>query len=550
MLKCLKINNLAIIENAEVSFENGFTVLTGATGAGKSLLIDSLSLLLGSRASSELIRQGEEKATIVGEFELDSSYIKAILTKLEIPFTEDSLVIERTIRPGKSTVKANGVALSLASLQTLTNALADIHNQFDFAKMVDPTTYLPLLDEYGQSKIEAYLTSYRQAYETYLDEQAELDKLLQQKKEIEARRDFYSYQYDELKGAALYEGEEEELERELSLLKNYDKVYSLNQQANELAHDDFLDKLYELQKIVGNLASYQSQYGELSKGLEDKYYELDDLVASLKKELGNLDYDPTRLDTLLQRESDLASLKRKYKKEYNDLILYRDELKGYLDSEKYSDEALNIRKKAVDEAKSRAYSKAKDLSSIRQSIAKSIEKEMGNALKDLLLEVKFKVAFTETELSVNGLDEVSFLIETNLGEGLKNLDKVVSGGEASRVMLAFKSLLIKAKRVGTVIFDEIDTGISGKEAEAVARKIKEISLSTQVIAITHLPQVAALSDHHILISKEVNKGRTYAHIKTLDLNGKIEEVAHLISGEKITKTQLEYAKEMVLGKEG
>ena len=548
MLRNLKIANLAIIENAEVSFEGGFTVLTGATGAGKSLLIDSLSLLLGARASSELIRQGEEKASIVGTFTVSSSRLRGLLDRYEIPVLGDELTIERIISKGKSVIKANGVTLSLNALNQLSRCLADIHNQFDFTRIIDPSNYLSLVDGFAFDLLTPYKEAYQLSFAKYVEEKKAYEALLEEKSRVEARADIYRYQYEELKNAALYEGEEEELEREISLLKNFDKINSLTQEASSIAHEDFLDRLYELQKVVGKLASYQSQYQPFQQHLEEKYGALVDEVDSLKKNLGDLDYDPSRYEELLQREVDLSALKRKYKKDYAELLSFRDELKDLLSEEKFGEEALKARKKAVDDAKKDALSKAKDLSKVRQSVAKTIEKDLSTTLKDLLLEAAFRIEFKEGELGEEGMDEVYFYIETNVGEGFKSLDKVVSGGEASRIMLGLKTIFIKSSRVATVIFDEIDTGISGEVAEAVARKIKEIALSTQVIAITHLPQVACLSDHHILIAKAVKDGRTFASVRTLNLEEKIEEVAHLISGETITPTQREYAREMVLSK--
>ena len=548
MLKRLSILNLAIFENAEVSFDGGFTVLTGATGAGKSLVIDSLSLLLGARASSDLIRQGENKASIVGVFSVSSSRLKGLLDAMEIPY-EDELVIERNISHGKNTIKANGVALSLGDLNRLARILADIHNQFDFARIIDPDNYLSIIDGFAFEKLAPYKARMAESYASYQKETAAYEKLRQEKATIEAQKEFYSYQYEELKRAALFSGEEEELDREISLLKNYDKIYSLTQEVSSIVHEDFLDRFYELVKTLGKLADYQNQYKDSHAALEENYYAVEDGITSLKKNLGDLDYDPSRLEGLLQRQADLAALKRKYKRDYETLVTYRDELASLLNAEKYSDDALTQKKEAVEKTRQEALTKAKELSAVRQAVAKSIEKEMGQTLTDLLLRASFHIEFGDAELSEEGTDQVAFLIETNIGEGLKNLDKVVSGGEASRIMLALKSVFIKANKVGTVIFDEIDTGLSGEAASAVARKIAEIAMSTQVIAITHLPQVASLSDHHILISKQVRNGRTYASIKELDLEGKIEEVAHLISGDNLTKTQLEYAREMVLATE-
>jgi len=277
-------------------------------------------------------------------------------------------------------------------------------------------------------------------------------------------------------------------------------------------------------------------------------------LQNLKKEFRNIDYDPSRLNELEQRESDIASIRRKYKKTLPELIAYRDELANSLSEESSLGETLSLKKKEMGDAFLEALKRGKELSIIRQKVAQSIEKELEKSLADLLLKAKFNIVFLpfndkdDSCLLESGIDNVDFYIETNVGEGLKSLSKVISGGEASRIMLAFKALFIKANNVPTVVFDEIDTGISGETAQAVARKIHEISLFSQVIAITHMPQVASLSDHHILISKEIKGNRTFSHMKELSLEEKIKQVAYLISGDTVTEKQLEYAREMVLAK--
>jgi DNA repair protein RecN (Recombination protein N) len=553
MLKRLTIANLAIIENIDVSFKEGFTVLTGETGAGKSLVIDSLSLLLGARASSDLIRAGEEAASIKGEFELHSAQLEAILSSLNVPSLDGQIVIERIIGRTRNSIKVNGVAVTLADLNRISKYLADIHNQFDFEKILNPENYLEIIDGFSYDLTSSYKKDYAALLLRYKEKKAAYGTLIEKKNQLDASRDFYEYQYKELKAADLKEGEEEKIASEISLLKNYDKIYSLSQEANAIIHEDFMDRLFELNKLLEKLSEYQAQYKEPHDKLDNTYYEVIDVLDGLKKNLERLDYDPNELNDLEQRDSDLSALKRKYKKTLPELIAYRDELAGSLGENADFEGAIAEAKKEMDEAFAAAKQKGDELTIVRKKIAKSIEKELESNMKDLLLKAKFQVSFLpvapdETALLENGLDQVDFLIETNVGEGLKSLSKVISGGEASRIMLAFKAVFIKANKISTVIFDEIDTGISGETAQAVARKIHDISLSSQVIAITHMPQVASLSDHHILISKDVKGNRTYAHIKELTLDEKIRQVAYLISGGEVTEKQLEYAQEMVLGK--
>ena len=554
MLTHLSIKNLAIIENIDVSFKEGFNVLTGATGAGKSLVIDSLSLLLGARASTELIRTGEEKASILGEFVINSPRVNALLSNLNIPTQSDSLIIERVISKSKSVSKVNGVTISLNDLNRIAKLLADIHSQFDFEKILNPENYLEIIDGSSYDLTAPYKKDYESLLSAYKEKKKEYESTLEKKSKFEENRDFYEYQYQELKAAGLMEGEEEQIEADLSLLKNYDKIYELTQEGNQIVHGDFLDNLYQLNRNLEKLSAIQKQYEDAHQRIDERYYELVDLFDELKKKYDELDYDPSRLDELEQRESDLTSLKRKYKRDIKELIAYRDELATLVGKDSNLEVELEEKKKAMESSLHAVWEKGKELSFVRQKIAKSIEKELERNMKDLLLEARFAVSFLSLEkedpslLKENGLDEVDFLIETNIGEGLKSLSKVISGGEASRIMLAFKAIFIKANKVSTVIFDEIDTGISGEAAQAVAEKIHEISLSSQVIAITHMPQVASLSDHHILISKAVKDGRTFTSIKELGLEEKVHEIAYLISGGKITEKQLDYAREMVLSK--
>lgn len=552
MLKRLIIHNLAIFENVDVSFQDGFSVLLGETGAGKSLMIDSLSLLLGMRASSELIRSGENKASVTGYFSIERPELSAYLSKINVPMHDDEIVVERIIGINKNVVKINSVPVSLNDLIKISKYLANIHSQFDFEKILNPENYLDIIDGFSFELSTRLKDEYTSLLNQYKEKKEEYSLLLQKKAKLEEARDFYEYQYGELKAADLKEGEEEEISSEISLLRNYDKIYSLVQETNEIINGSFMDDFYRLSDNLSKLANYQKQYEESHEKIDERYYEIEDLLNNLKKEFRSLDYDPNRLNDLEQRDSDLSSLQRKYKKSIPELIAYRDELGTILGKNSSFEDSLEEKKEEVLQSLKEAISKAKELTLLRTRNAKTIEKELTHSLKDLLLNVRFQILFKdekedESSLKENGIDDVDFLIETNIGEGLKPLSKVISGGEASRIMLAFKALFIKANRVPTVIFDEIDTGISGETAQAVARKIKEISLTTQVISITHMPQVASLSDHPILISKTVKDGRTYSNVKELSLEEKIRQIAYLISGGKVTEKQLEYAKEMVLG---
>lgn len=556
MLTRLRITNFAIIENIDVSFGEGFTVLTGETGAGKSLVIDSLSLLLGARASSELIRQGEEKATVIGDFILKSKRLEAILSSMEVPFLDNKITVERTISKTKNYVKINDTPATLSDLNRIAPFLADIHVQFDSQKLLNPENYLSIVDGFNSDIGARYLTNYQDALHEYRAKKQELDELKKKQEDIERGRDFYAYQLNELKAFGLKAEEEEEIESEISLLKNYDKIFALYQTADGIIREDFIDRLYELNRTLEKLSQYRDSIKEPYEKLDNAYYEINEIFSSLKKGFQNLDYDPSRLDELMSRQSDLEGLKRKYKKDIPSLIAYRDELETMVGKDGGFEAAINEKAAEVQQAKEKTLQFGKDLSAARRQAAKQIESELGENLVDLGLRAKFAISFRdlskadESFFGESGIDEVAFLIETNVGEGMRNLDKVISGGEASRIMLAFKAIFVKANHTPTVIFDEIDTGISGEIAYKVAKKIFEISLARQVIAITHMPQVASFSDHHIKISKSIRNGRTYTDIKELGLEEKIREIAFIISDGEPTEKQLDYAREMVLNSRG
>ena len=558
MLKQLLVNNFAIIENIDVKFDDGFTVLTGETGAGKSLIIDSLSLLLGERASLELIRNGESKATIKGIFSLNNIHLTSLLNELGVPTIDKDIVIERIITTSKSVVKINGVTISLNDLKRVSKYIADIHMQFDNEKILNPENYLEIIDGFKYETIKEYLDKYLSNREDFKAKRQQYMGLLQRKQQIEERREFYQYELKELEELDVQVDEDKQIEDEISLLKNYDKIYNLFEEANAIIDSGALDKLYELKGVVNKLSDYQNGYASTYESINDHYYELEDQLETIKHDFKHLDYNPKRLEELVNRSHDIEAAKKKYHRDIEGLIAYRDELTLLLKNEEDLDVDIKRLHDEMVNAYNKTYDSAKELSLIREEIAKSIKNELEKNMLDLSLKARFSFEFDKHEKEEdfagnifleNGIDNVNFFIETNIGEGLKPLNKIVSGGEASRIMLAIKALFIKSQKISTVIFDEIDTGVSGEVARKVAEKIYEISLNTQVIAITHMPQVAALSKNHIKIYKVEKNGRTYTYIKPLSLNEKINEIALMISGGKVTQSQLEYAKEMVLNRE-
>ena len=554
MLTKLKVSNFAIIEDIELELNSGLTVLTGETGAGKSLIIDCINLLLGERAASEMIRQGEDKATVVGVFDNDTPLIRGLLDKLNIPF-DGQIEIKRTISNQRNIIKINNETISLGDLKTLSSLLADIHLQFDMVKLFVNDNYLAMVDGFSERLINEYLEKYHSSLEVLRKQDSSYKELAKRIEEFNQHQEEFEYAYKEISALHLGDTNEQELESRISVLENYDKIYALTMENKSLVDGSSLEDLYCVKENIVSLEQYDYEYKELLARFNDAYYEIEDLYDSLKKKADHLEYDPSELETLIEKSHAINQLKKKYGKTYEQLMAYEDELKELLKNKEDHSLLIKEEKEKLESAYHEAYERALDVHKIRENVAIKIAKEIEKTLNDLGLSCLFKVEVTanqeEKDLSLaifneDGIDSVEFYIETNIGEGLKPLAKVVSGGELSRIMLAIKMLYVKTQKIGTIIFDEIDTGISGEIASKVAKKIKELSYAHQVITITHLPQVACLSDHHIQISKSVKDGRTYAKAKELSLEEKIKEIASLISSGKITEKQLEYAREMVL----
>ena len=554
MLTKLKVSNFAIIEDIELEFNSGLTVLTGETGAGKSLIIDCINLLLGERAASEMIRQGKDKATVVGVFDNDTPLIRGLLDKLNIPF-DGQIEIKRTISNQRNIIKVNDETISLGDLKTLSSLLADIHLQFDMVKLFVNDNYLAMVDGFFERLINEYLEKYRSSLEVLRKQDSSYKELVKRIEEFNQHQEEFEYAYKEISALHLGDTNEQELESRISVLENYDKIYALTMENKSLADGTSLEDLYRVKENMASLEQYDYEYKELLARFNDAYYEIEDLYDSLKKKADHLEYDPSELEALIEKSHAINQLKKKYGKTYEQLMAYEDELKELLKNKEDHSLLIKEEKEKLEVTYHEAYERALDVHKIRENVAIKIAKEIEKSLNDLGLSCLFKVEVTankeDKDLSLaifneEGIDSVEFYIETNIGEGLKPLAKVVSGGELSRIMLAIKMLYVKTQKIGTIIFDEIDTGISGEIASKVAKKIKELSYAHQVITITHLPQVACLSDHHIQISKSVKDGRTYAKAKELSLEEKIKEIASLISSGKITEKQLEYAREMVL----
>ena len=555
MLTKLHIENFVTIEDVTIEFFDGLSIITGETGAGKSLMVDSLSLLLGERANLDMIRQGKDKAIIEATFKENNPYLLAFLNKLGI-FDTAKITIKRSISETKSTAKINDVNVSVSDLKKVGEFLANIHEQFEVTKIFDEDNYLDIVDGFKKEIIDEYLNRYHESLNSLNEQKKIYVDLLSKQDEVEKNREYLNDELKELETFPLHENYQVELEDKISLLLNYDKIYELVEKTKQLSNGSCLDDLYEIKENITKLSEYQNDYSSDAARLNDLYIEIDDLLRETKRKFSDIDYDPSELENLENELSDLKQLKKKYKLDELGLIERREELKKLLMNKEDFKILIEDEHKKYLSLFDKTYGIALDISKIRKETAKMIEKEMVNHLSNLGLESDFKIEIKnedkkedESIFKEKGIDTVSFYIETNKGEGLKSLGKIVSGGEASRIMLALKIIYLKSKKIKTIIFDEVDSGISGKIANLVAKKLYELSLDNQVIAISHLPQVARNAKTHYKISKIIKDNRTLTKIKELSFDERIEEIAGLISDGKVTEKQLEYAKELLTNRE-
>ncbi len=533
------------------------TALTGETGAGKSLLIDAIGLLLGDRATTNIVRTGSVKAIVEGIFVFSSSKIKNTLDNLGINSDNNELIIKRQITTSNNNViKVNGAIVTLSQLKEVTSLLADIHTQFDTHRLINPQTYIDIIDGFKNEETTKRIESYQEKLSIYKKELKELKILKNSNNDLIERLDLMKFQVEELETYNLDVEEELDLLDKVEKMQNYDKIYqSLNEAIVLLESTSTIDNIYTASKKIENIKDYSESFNILNKRVSESYYELLDTFEELKNEADRLDFDPKLLDTYQERLNDLSGIKRKYRKELPDLIDYLEKTKEDISNIDNFDEVIRAKDEDVKNAFDTVKKKALSLKTLRQKTSIYIETELLKTLTDLeLKKTDFKIEFltsidnnhlNSSQFLSNGIDEVDFLITTNIGEPLKPLSKSASGGEMSRIMLGLKNLLVNSLELSLIIFDEIDSGVSGYVASQVAKKMKSISKSTQVICITHIPQVAALSDNHLFISKSVDEGRTRAHIKELLRDDRIQEIAQMISGDHVTISAIESARELL-----
>lgn len=547
MLATLNVKNFAIIDNIKIDFNDGLTVLTGETGAGKSLIIDAISLLFGERASNDLIRYGEDKATIEGLFSNYDSNIKGLLNKYDIDYDEsDYLIVKRELyASGKNICKINNQNVTLNQLKEISMYIGDIHSQLETFGLINPKNYILFLHN---SKTNELLELYENNLKKYRKAKKEYDELISKNDENTKRLDFIKYQLNELTQAKLSLSEEEELKNESKFLSNFEDVSStLFELKNNFLNDQTLSNLYESLNLMQKLSKYDEKYLEFKNILEEAYYNIEEVANDKSLSVNVIDFDERRLDEVNERLAIYSELKRKYKMTTEELIAFKEKLENTINEVDNFDFNLKELEKNVNIYLDEVMNVGNNLHEERVKISKQIMNEIMPHLLDLQLSnTLFEIDVNNTKnLLRDGLDEVNFNVTFNKGEPVKPLSKIASGGELSRFMLALKTVLGDNLPMQTKIFDEIDSGVSGNVAYSIGKKLHNISKTSQVLCITHLPQVASVADHHIKISKTLIEGRTITKIDVLDYDGRVQEIASMISNGVPTEASLNYAKELL-----
>ncbi|WP_251942906.1 DNA repair protein RecN [Staphylococcus sp. Marseille-Q5304] len=552
MLQTLSIKQFAIIDELEVHFGDGLTVLSGETGSGKSIIIDAIGQLIGMRASSDFVRHGEKKSIIEGIFDIDESKEAiSLLHDLSIDIDEDFLLVKREIfSSGKSICRINNQIVTLQDLRKVMQELLDIHGQHETQSLLKQKYHLRLLDHYAEDRYSKLLKQYEDTFDAYSAKKKELEELETADQALLQRLDLLKFQHEELKEAKLVENEVDQLEKDIKRIQNSENLsLSLNSAHVTLTDEHAItDRLYELSQQLQTINEIiPGQYDQLKEEVDQFYYTLEDAKHQLYDELSNTEFDEQYLNTLESRMNLLNNLKRKYGKNINELIVYQSKLENEINKIENYEESTSDLRLQIDQLYEKVMDFGQKLSKERRTVAQSLRdhivEEIHNLqMKDANLEISFKPLEQPTR---EGIEFVEFLISPNKGEPLKSLNKIASGGELSRIMLALKSIFVKTRGQTAILFDEVDSGVSGQAAQKMAEKMKDLSQHIQVICISHLPQVAAMSDHHLLISKASEDDRTTTQVKELTGEGCIEEVARMIAGASVTELTKQNAKEMI-----
>ena len=547
MLSLLHIENIAVIESADISFDQGFNVLTGETGAGKSIVIDAISAILGERAYRDMIRTGTNKASV-----------RAVFTDVpELSWFADNgveydseVVIQRQIHlDGKNVCRVNGSLVSVNILRKLGIQLINIHGQHDSASLFDEENHLQFLDSFADN--EALRLDYGEKYAAVAKLRREIDRMTMDEGEKLRRMETLKYQIAEIEKAELQPGEDEELEDRRKLLQNAEKIADgMNDAVENLYGSDDNDgaatMLATAERVLARISRFSESISQLHDRVADLMYQVQDVAEEVRDARDDLAYSADELEQIESRLDVIHRLRRKYGTTCEDILAYLEKAKQELDEIEFADDHLERLKKKLHKAEKTAWDAAFALRENRKQTALAMSERILTELAQLdMPRVQFSCEFTELELTGNGADAVAFYMSANAGEALKPLSKVASGGELARIMLAMKNVLAERDQIATLIFDEVDTGVSGRAAQRVAEKLRSVAAHKQVLCVTHLPQLAALANTHLLIAKSERDGRTYTSVTPLDLEGRKRELARIIGGTNITETTLKSAEEML-----
>ena len=547
MLSLLHIENIAVIECADISFDAGFNVLTGETGAGKSIVIDAISAILGERAYRDMIRTGTNKASVRAVFtdvpQLDW------FAENGVEYDPETVIQREVFLDGKNICRVNGALVSVSILRKLGIQLINIHGQHDSASLFDEGNHLVYLDAFSNN--EAIRQEYTEKYEAVFALRHEIDRMSMDEGEKLRRMETLRYQIEEIEKAALQAGEDDALEQRRKILQNAEKLSDGIHTAVECLYggddtDGAASLLAQAERELARLSRYTDAFSALHDKVADLMYQVQDVAEETRDARDELSYSADELEQIEARLDVIHRLRRKYGVTCVDILDYMEKAKQELDEIEFADDHLERLKLKLEKAEKIAWDAANRLRISRKNGAEMLSERILMELAQLdMPRVQFSCEFTELELTANGADAVAFYMSANAGEALKPLSKVASGGELARIMLAMKNVLAEQDQVATLIFDEVDTGVSGRAAQKVAEKLRSVATNKQVLCVTHLPQLAALATSHLLIAKEERSGRTYTTVTPLDLEGRKRELARIIGGANITEITLKSAEEML-----
>lgn len=547
------MKNCALVEELRLSIDKNLNILTGETGSGKSIIIDALGLCLGEKYDRSFLRKGTEKGLVEAVFQSDNNHLKDVLNDNDLDLDEDNLLIITRIiySDGKSVARINGRTVKMSVLKDIAKTLIDVHGQHQTQALFNKDTHLEFLDLFGEHELDLFKDDYKKIYYQYMEVKKSLNILTENKDDMQIQReiDLLKFQINEIESANLNKDEYEELLKQREVYRNSEKIYSnLNSSYQQLYEGSVnaVDLIGNAVRELGSISQYDKTLNEYNNDIERIMYELQDISRDIRNYKENIDFSPYELEQIETRVDEINNLRRKYGDSIDEIFEYYKNITSRLDEILNIDEKVEKLKVEILKLEKILLEKSNKLTEARKKVAKELEEVLLKELKSLNMKnVLFKVNFEESTFNIDGKDDIEFMISFNLGEDIKPIYKVASGGEMSRFMLAFKTILADIDQIDTLVFDEIDTGISGIAAQIVGEKLSNIGKKKQIICITHLPQIAANADTHYCIEKSTSNNRTFTTIKKLNHDQKRDEIARLIAGSNITEKTIEHATEII-----